>query len=169
MFKGKKITLIAAMANNRAIGFDGGMPWHLPAELKHFKESTMGKPIVMGRKTWESIGRALPGRQNIVVSRKGAYQAEGCTVVASFDQAMEAAVGEEVMIIGGGQLYRQALPLADRMLLTLVDCEPDADTWFPDWNKEEWREISRRSQPADENNELAYEVLTLERLKPHIE
>lgn len=163
MFKEKTITLIAAMARNRAIGFDGGMPWHLPAELKHFKASTMGKPIVMGRKTWESIGRALPGRQNIVVTRKRAYQAEGCTVVPSFDQAMEAAVGEEVMIIGGGQLYRQALPLADRMLLTLVDCEPEADTWFPEWNKDEWREISRRSQVADENNELAYKVLTLEK------
>lgn len=163
MFKEKTITLIAAMARNRAIGFDGGMPWHLPAELKHFKASTMGKPIVMGRKTWESIGRALPGRQNIVVTRKRAYQAEGCTVVPSFDQAMEAAVGEEVMIIGGGQLYRQALPLADRMILTLVDCEPEADTWFPEWNKDEWREISRRSQVADENNELAYKVLTLEK------
>jgi dihydrofolate reductase len=163
MFKEKTITLIAAMARNRAIGFDGGMPWHLPAELKHFKASTMGKPIVMGRKTWQSIGRALPGRQNIVVTRKRAYQAEGCTVVPSFDQAMEAAVGEEAMIIGGGQLYRQALPLADRMLLTLVDCEPEADTWFPEWNKDEWREISRRSQVADENNELAYKVLTLEK------
>jgi dihydrofolate reductase len=163
MFKEKTITLIAAMARNRAIGFDGGMPWHLPAELKHFKASTMGKPIVMGRKTWQSIGRALPGRQNIVVTRKRAYQAEGCTVVPSFDQAMEAAVGEEVMIIGGGQLYRQALPLADRMILTLVDCEPEADTWFPEWNKDEWREISRRSQVADDNNELAYKVLTLEK------
>jgi dihydrofolate reductase len=163
MFKEKTITLIAAMARNRAIGFDGGMPWHLPAELKHFKASTMGKPIVMGRKTWQSIGRALPGRQNIVVTRKRVYQAEGCTVVPSFDQAMEAAVGEEVMIIGGGQLYRQALPLADRMLLTLVDCEPEADTWFPEWNKDEWREISRRSQVSDENNELAYKVLTLEK------
>jgi len=168
MFKEKTITLIAAMARNRAIGFDGGMPWHLPAELKHFKASTMGKPIVMGRKTWESIGRALPGRQNIVVTRKRAYKAEGCTVVPSFDEAMEAAIGEEVMIIGGGQLYRQALPLADRMILTLVDCEPNADTWFPDWNKDEWDEVSRRSQPADDNNALAYKVLKLERSKPHI-
>ena len=163
MFKEKTITLIAAMARNHAIGFDGELPWHLSAELKHFKESTMGKPIVMGRKTWETIGRALPGRQNIVVTRNRAYRAEGCTVVQSFDEAMEAAVGEELMIIGGGQLYRQALPVADRMILTLVDCEPEADTWFPDWNKEEWQEISRRSQPADENNDLAYEVLNLER------
>jgi dihydrofolate reductase len=166
MFKEKTITLIAAMARNRAIGFDGELPWHLPAELKHFKETTMGKPIVMGRKTWETIGRALPGRQNIVVTRNRAYLAEGCTVVQSFDEAMEAAVGEEVMIIGGGHLYRQALPMADRMMLTLVDCEPEADTWFPDWNKEEWQEISRRSQAADENNALAYKVLKLERSRP---
>ena len=163
MFQEKTITLIAAMARNHAIGFDGELPWHLSAELKHFKESTMGKPIVMGRKTWETIARALPGRQNIVVTRNRAFRAEGCTVVQSFDEAMDRAVGEEVMIIGGGQLYQQALPQADRMLLTLVDCEPEADTWFPDWNKEEWQEISRRSQPADENNDLAYEVLNLER------
>ena len=163
MFQDKTITLIAAMARNHAIGFDGELPWHLSAELKHFKESTMGKPIVMGRKTWETIGRALPGRQNIVVTRNRVFRAEGCTVVQSFDEAMDRAVGEEVMIIGGGQLYQQALPQADRMLLTLVDCEPEADTWFPDWNKEEWQEISRRSQPADENNDLAYEVLNLER------
>jgi len=166
MFKEKTITLIAAMARNRAIGFDGDMPWHLPAELKHFKASTMGKPIVMGRKTWETIGRALPGRQNIVVTRSRAFQAEGCTVVPSFDEAMEAAIGEEVMIIGGGQLYRQALPLADRLILTLVDCEPEADTWFPEWNKDEWREINRRSQAADDNNALAYKVLKLERFRP---
>ena len=122
----------------------------------------------MGRKTWETIGRALPGRQNIVITRNRDYRAEDCTVVQSFDEAMDAAVGEEVMIIGGGQLYQQALPLADRMILTLVDCEPEADTWFPDWNKQEWQEISRRSQPADKNNALAYKVLNLERSKPHI-
>jgi dihydrofolate reductase len=160
----KKIIIIAAMARNRAIGFDGGMPWHLPGELKHFKETTMGKPIVMGRNTWESIGRALPGRQNIVVTRNPAYRAEACIVVQSLQEAVERAAGDEVMIIGGGELYRQALPQADRMILTLVECEPQADTWFPEWNKNEWREISRRSQPVDENNALAYEVVELERV-----
>lgn len=164
MSRTRTITIIAALARNRAIGFKGEMPWHLPAELKHFKESTMGKPIVMGRKTWESIGRALPGRQNIIVTRNRAFRAEECTVVKSLDEALEAAAGDEVMIIGGGQLYQQALPLADRMILTLVDCEPRADTWFPDWNPEEWREINRRLQPADENNPLAYRVLNLERV-----
>ena len=164
MSKAKTMTIIAAMARNRAIGLDGDMPWHLPGELKNFKQTTMGKPIVMGRKTWESIGRALPGRQNIVVTRNPAYLAEGCTVVRSLEEALEKAAGDELMIIGGGELYRQALPQAGRMILTLVECEPSADTWFPEWNKSEWREIRRRLQPVTENNALAYEVVELERV-----
>ena len=159
----KKITIIAAMARNRAIGLDGNMPWHLPGELKHFKQTTMGKPIIMGRKTWESIGRALPGRQNIVITRSPDYRASGCLVVNSLEEAFEQALGEEVMVIGGGQLYRQALALADRMILTRVDCEPDADTWFPQWDSGDWQEIGRRSQGVDENNDLAYDVLELVR------
>jgi dihydrofolate reductase len=160
----KTITIIAALARNRAIGLAGAMPWHLPRELRHFKETTMGKPIVMGRKTWESIGRALPGRQNIVVTRNQEYCAEGCLVVQSLSLAIERAEGDEIMVIGGGQLYRQALPSAHRMVLTLVDCAPAADTWFPQWNENEWSEISRRSQTIDENNELAYEVIELVRI-----
>jgi len=152
------------MARNRAIGLAGAMPWRLPGELRHFKETTMGKPIVMGRKTWESIGRALPGRQNIVVTRSREYCAEGCLVVQSLPLAIERAEGDEIMVIGGGQLYGQALPVADRMVLTLVDCAPAADTWFPEWNANEWSEISRRSQVIDENNELAYVVVELIRL-----
>jgi dihydrofolate reductase len=161
----KAITIIAAMARNRAIGLAGAMPWRLPGELRHFKETTMGKPIVMGRKTWESIGRALPGRQNIVVTRNRDYRAEGCLVVQSLPLAIERAEGDEIMVIGGGELYRQALPTADRMVLTLVDGTPAADTWFPEWNESEWTEISRRSQAIDENNELAYEVVELMRLQ----
>jgi dihydrofolate reductase len=160
----KTITIIAAMARNRAIGLAGAMPWRLPGELRHFKETTMGKPIVMGRKTWESIGRALPGRQNIVVTRNRDYRAENCLVVQSLPLAIEGAEEGEIMIIGGGQLYRQALPVADRMVLTLVDCAPAADTWFPEWNESEWTEISRRSQAVDENNELAYVIVELVRL-----
>jgi len=155
---GKKITLIAAMASNRAIGLGGHMPWHLPGELRHFKESTMGKPLVMGRKTWESIGRALPGRQNIVVTGNPSLQASGCDVAGSLDQAMQLAKGEEVMIIGGGQLYQQALAFSDRMILTIVDCEPEADTWFPAWRTEEWRQTGLRSEMADERNPYAYQV-----------
>ena len=160
----RTITIIAAMARNRAIGLAGGMLWHLPGELRHFKETTMGKPIVMGRKTWESIGRALPGRQNIVVTRNREYSAPGCLVVPSLAGAIERAEGDEIMVIGGGELYRQALPAADRMVLTLVDCAPSADTWFPRWNENEWSEISRRSQSTDKNNELAFEVVELIRL-----
>jgi len=157
----KTITIIAAMARNRAIGLAGAMPWHLPGELRHFKETTMGKPIVMGRKTWESIGRALPGRQNIVVTRNREYCAEGCLVVQSLSLAIEGAEGDEIMVIGGGELYRQALPLADRMVLTLVDCATAADTWFPEWYENVWSEVSRRSQPIDDKNELAYQVVEL--------
>jgi len=159
MYRGKKVTIIAAMARNRAIGLDGEMPWHLPAELKHFKESTIGKPIVMGRKTWESIGRVLPGRQNIVITRNPSFQAPGCTLARSLDQAMDLALGEEVMIIGGGQLYRLAMAVADRMILTRVDCEPGADTWFPEWQPEDWQQANIRNESANEQNPHAYQVI----------
>lgn len=159
MYRGKKVTIIAAMARNRAIGLDGEMPWHLPAELKHFKESTIGKPIVMGRKTWESIGRVLPGRQNIVITRNPSFQAPGCTLARSLDQAMDLALGEEVMIIGGGQLYQLAMAVADRMILTRVDCEPGADTWFPEWQPQDWQQTSIRNESANEQNPHAYQVI----------
>jgi len=146
------------MARNRAIGIEGKMPWHLPGELQHFKQATMGKPIIMGRKTWESIGRALPGRQNIVVTRDRSYRADGCVVAGSLDAAIELAAGEEVMIIGGGELYRQALELADRLVLTLVDCEPEADTWFPEWRTQDWQQVSSRLERADEINPHDFEV-----------
>ena len=163
MLGGKDIILVAAMARNRAIGLDGAMPWHLPRELKHFKATTMGHPIVMGRKTWESIGRALPGRQNIVVTRNPEYRAEGCDVVASLEAAVAIAGGEAVMVIGGGQLYGQALPHADRMVLTLVECEPEADTWFPEWDPDDWAEVSAREETPDEANPHAYRVIDLAR------
>jgi dihydrofolate reductase len=165
MIGGKTITIIAAMARNRAIGLDGGMPWHLPGELKHFKNTTMGKSIVMGRKTWESIGVALPGRQNLVVSRNASFTAEGCEVVTSLEEAIEKANGSEVMIIGGGQLYAEALPFADRMVLTLVDCEPQADTWFPKWSEDGWRQVGSRTRAADEKNSYAFQVIDLIRRK----
>jgi dihydrofolate reductase len=152
------------MARNRAIGLNGEMPWHLPGELKHFKETTMGKPIVMGRKTMDSIGRALPGRQNIVVTRNPSFRAQGCDVAGSLDKAIQIARGEEVMIIGGGQLYAQVLPVTDRMVLTLVECEPEADTWFPAWSEEDWRQLGVRSEDADERNPYAYRVIELARL-----
>ncbi|MDH3788087.1 MAG: dihydrofolate reductase [Xanthomonadales bacterium] len=154
-----KITIVAAMARNRAIGMQGAMPWHLPAELRHFKEVTMGKPIVMGRKTWESIGRILPGRQNIVVTRNAAIRIPGADIAGSLQQAISMARGDEVMIIGGGELYRQALEACDRMILTEVDCEPEADTWFPAWDPGEWRQLKVREEQADKTNPYAYRVV----------
>ena len=160
----KTITLVAAMGQNRAIGLAGEMPWHLPAELQHFKKATMGKPIVMGRKTWEAVGRPLPGRQNIVVTRNRLYQAEGCQVVGSLVEAVNIAEAYEVMVIGGGELYRQALPLASRMVLTMIDCEPEADTWFPEWDPTSWQLIGSERFAADEKNDYAFEVTEWVRL-----
>lgn len=160
----KSLTLIAAMGKNRAIGLDGRMPWHLPAELQHFKKATMGKAIVMGRKTWQAIGRPLPGRQNIVVSRNPEFHAEGVDLATSLADAVAMSQSDEVMIVGGGQLYALALPLANRMVLTLIDIEPEADTWFPEWDEREWSRTSERCFPVDDENELAYRIIEFNRV-----
>jgi len=159
----KTVTLVAAMARNGGIGRQGGMPWHLPAELQHFKRTTMGKPVVMGRKTFESIGRPLPGRQNIVVSRQDGYQAEGCDVAASLVEAIELAEHTELMVIGGGELYRQSLPLASRMVLTTIDLEPECDTWFPAWDPSEWVLVHAEQVAAGPDNDTAFEVVEWQR------
>ncbi|MDH3903285.1 MAG: dihydrofolate reductase [Xanthomonadales bacterium] len=159
----KSVTLIAAMGNNRAIGLEGRMPWHLPAELQHFKKTTMGKSIVMGRKTWQAIGRPLPGRQNIVVSRNPDFHAEGVDLATSLEGAVDISESNEVMVIGGGQLYALALPLARRMVLTLIDIEPEADTWFPEWDDGQWSQISEELFPVDDKNKLAYRIIELNR------
>jgi len=141
-----KISLIAAMAENHVIGRNNQLPWRLPADLKRFKALTMGKPIVMGRKTWESLGRPLPGRTNIVITRDIGYQAEGCVVVHSIDQALEVAAGsDEVMVIGGEKLYQQVLDRADRLYLTLVKSDVEGDTWFPEFDLTQWREVQREA------------------------
>jgi len=154
----KRLTLIAAMAQNRAIGLRGRMPWHLPDELQHFKRVTLGKPVVMGRKTWETVGRPLPGRQNIVISRNPHYRAEGCELARSLDAALDVAVGAELMIIGGGELYRLALPDAQRMLLTIVDCTPQADTWFPAWPEPAWKLAGSEHHAADDRHAFSYDL-----------
>lgn len=159
----KTLTLVAAMARNGGIGWKGGMPWHLPAELRHFKKTTLGKPVVMGRKTFESIGRPLPGRQNIVVSRNRGYRAQGCDVASSLVEAIELAEGLELMVIGGGELYRQALPLASRLVLTTIDIEPQCDTWFPAWDPADWLLVSSERVPAGPDNDLAFEVAEWQR------
>jgi len=159
------ISLIAAMDRNRLIGADNGMPWHLPADFKHFKAVTMGKPVIMGRKTFESIGRPLPGRKNIVVSASG-FTADGITVVDSIEKALEAAGdAEEVMVIGGASFYAQMIDRADRMYLTHVDAECQGDAWFPEFNLDDWTVVGQQHYPADEKNSYSFRVVEYQRKK----
>ena len=140
------LTLIAAVAKNGVIGKDNRLPWHLPADLRHFKALTSGHAVIMGRKTWESLPekfRPLPGRQNIVVTRNATYAASGATVAGSLPDAVAAAAGEEAFVIGGAELYQVALLLADRLQLTEIDAEFDGDTWFPARDLRQWREVTR--------------------------
>lgn len=158
------LSLIAAMAQDRVIGKDNAMPWHLPADLRHFKAVTLGKPVVMGRRTFESIGRPLPGRRNIVISRNPQWQAEGVEVATSLDAALALLTDcEEAMIIGGGQLYAEALPRADRLYLTYIDAQLNGDTHFPDYLSLGWQELERSTHPADDKNSYACEFVTLSR------
>lgn len=173
MVNGKKegdrepmLSLIVAAGKRNEIGNAGGMPWHLPADLKHFKEITVGKPIIMGRRTHESIGKALPGRRNIVVSRDPGYRAEGCEVAHSLHEALAlAGDAPEIMVIGGALLYREALPLADRIYLTRVGSQFEADTYFPAIDTREWQEKQRVHCPADERNACACDFIILERAR----
>ena len=158
------ISLIVAASTNNVIGAAGDLPWRLSADLKRFKAITMGKPIVMGRKTWESIGRPLPGRQNIVITRQADYRAAGCTVVASPDDAIDAAGDvEEIMIIGGGHIYEAFLPTADRIYLTRVYAEIEGDAFLPEILESEWQFVSRETHRADEANDYDVEFLVLDR------
>ncbi|WP_299801800.1 type 3 dihydrofolate reductase [uncultured Shewanella sp.] len=139
-----KIAMIAAMANNRVIGKDNQMPWHLPEDLRHFKAMTLGKPVVMGRKTYESIGRPLPGRHNIVISRQTDLVIDGVTRVSSFEEAKVAAGDcDELVVMGGGQLYEMLLPQANILYLTEINLTVDGDTYFPEWDDGSWQEVSR--------------------------
>lgn len=156
---------IVAIGEDEVIGVGGSLPWHYSEDLKRFKRVTLGAAVVMGRKTWESIGRPLPGRQNIVISRNPDYPQQGFNLCSSLQEAIEVAQSHEVMVIGGGELYRQAMPVASRMVLTLVDFEPQADTWFPEWDTAEWLELSRQPKPADQQNRYACEVLRLQRIQ----
>ncbi|NVJ48962.1 MAG: type 3 dihydrofolate reductase [Gammaproteobacteria bacterium] len=157
------ISLVCAMAKNRVIGLQNQMPWHLPVDLKHFKATTMGKPIVMGRKTFESIGKPLPGRQNVVITRNDAYQVEGVDVVNSFSAALELLAHEpEIMITGGGNIYQQALPLADRLYLTFIDLEVEGDAFFPDFSHLDLSQTDYQKVLADENNPYDCEFVSFQ-------
>lgn len=171
------ISLIAAMDKNRLIGKGGNeLPWRLPADLKRFKSITLGKPIIMGRKTFESIGKPLPDRTNIVITRNEKYEAPGCVIARSPEEALRAArlLGEarpkgtagdapEIMIIGGAEIFTHFLPRARRMYLTLVEEEFSGNIYFPRWSPEEWRETSREPHEADEKNSYRYTFITMER------
>ncbi|WP_457665081.1 type 3 dihydrofolate reductase [Thiolapillus sp.] len=158
------ISIIAAMAHDRIIGRDNRLPWRLPADLQHFKQITMGKPMIMGRKTWESLPGLLPGRPHIVVTRNPDYLAEGAQVVHSLEEGFDTA-GEvaEIMIVGGANLYAQALSHARRMYLTQIDTHVEGDAWFPAFDTSEWRETSREGHVADEKNPYDYQFITLEK------
>lgn len=141
-----KLSLIAAMANDRVIGIENRLPWHLPADLQHFKKITMGKPILMGRKTFESIGRPLPGRENIVLTRDKDFKPDGCTIFHSVDEALKATKGyEEVMVIGGDSFYRQLISKADVLYLTFIEQDVEGDAFFPEYSHSDWREVDRES------------------------
>jgi len=143
-----RISLIVARARNGVIGAKGGIPWRLPGELAYFRQTTMGHPLVMGRKTWESIGRPLPGRRSIVVSRQPGFTAPGAEVATSLDEALQRCAGSaEVFVIGGEQLYREALPRADRLLVTEIDADFDGDTYWPAVDPAQWREAARVQPP----------------------
>lgn len=153
------VALIAAVANNGVIGDRDGIPWRLPGDFAHFKRMTMGKPLIMGRNTFESIGRPLPGRTNIVVSRQEGYRPDGVVVASSLEEALERAQeiavadrANEVMVGGGAEIYRQAMPFADRMYLTQVELEPEGDTYFPPIDFEQWKpggEVNVAPHPGD--------------------
>lgn len=150
------------MARNRVIGRDNRLPWKLPADLRHFRRVTMGKPVVMGRKTFESIGKPLDGRINIVITHDRTYSAPGCRVVHSVDDALQADAGE-IMVIGGANLYRQTIPVANRIYLTLIDADLEGDAMFPPLDMSAWRETERMDYEPDARNPYRYSFLVLQR------
>jgi dihydrofolate reductase len=159
-----RISLVVAMARNRVIGAGGRIPWHLPEELKWFKSVTMGHHIIMGRKTWESIGRPLPGRTSIVVTRQHGYRAPGTVITHSLNDAISACGGDsEIFVIGGADLFREALPLAYRLYLTTVEAEIPGDTTMPEFSAGDWREVSASHHPADARHAYPFRCAVYER------
>ncbi|WP_263080754.1 dihydrofolate reductase [Endozoicomonas sp. Mp262] len=165
-----KIAMIAAVAENNAIGINNKMPWYLPGDLRYFKAVTMGKPIIMGRKTFESLRKPLPGRTNIVITRDKSYSIEGARVVHSLEDALSLAEDiamidgvQELMVIGGGEIYRQALPKAGRLYLTKVYQSFEGDAFFPEIDQGQWQEVAREDHQTDDEQHLTYSYLVLDR------
>jgi dihydrofolate reductase len=161
-----KISLIVAMASNGVIGHDGQMPWHLSADLKRFKKITLGSPIIMGRKTFESIGKPLPGRTNIIISRNVNYQQPGCLVYNGVEDALASCCdnAEQVFIIGGAALYEAILPHADTLYITEIHQEFSGSIYFPHWDRTMWQEIEREDINDDSQVDFSYSFLVLKRL-----
>ena len=160
-----KISIIVAAATNNVIGRDGELPWRLPEDLKRFKQLTGGKPVIMGRLTYESIGKPLPNRKNIVLSTRDGLNIDGCEVVDTLEAAIRLADGaEEVMVIGGGAVYAQMLPIADRIYMTRINVTVDGDTFFPEIVGNEWQVVDRVDFPADESRQFGFSFVTLDRI-----
>ncbi len=162
------LSAIAAMAENRVIGLNNRMPWHMPADLKHFKTVTSGHPVLMGRKTFHSIGRPLPNRANIILTRDKQFTAQDCLVVPHPDAALSMALEldqDEVFIIGGAEIYRELLPRVQRLYLTIIHHQFEGDAFFPELNAAEWREVSREKHLADDKNAYDYSFVILERIE----
>jgi len=158
------ISIVVAASTNNVIGVRGELPWKISDDLKRFKQLTMGKPIVMGRRTWESIGRALPGRKNIVLTRQSDLLAEGCDVVASPAEALSVAGDvDEIFVIGGSDIYALFLPKSTRLYLTRVHVRIDGDAYFPEFDEQDWQLIEAESHDADEKNQFAFDFRTYER------
>jgi dihydrofolate reductase len=162
-----KVSILVAMSTNRVIGRDGQLPWRLSADLRRFKQLTMGHPIIMGRKTYASIGRPLPGRTSIVLTRQANVRSEGVITVGSLDEALRLAkpLTDEVFVIGGGEVYDQVLPIADRLYVTLVDAAIPGDTFFPEWNPVRWRIVEETFHPADEKNPFPMRFQVFDRIQ----
>ncbi len=163
------IALIAAISQNRVLGKDNELVWHLPKDMRWFKTKTMGYPVVMGRKTFESFGNPLPGRTNIVITRNPDYRPEGTIVVSSLDAALAEAARyhtDTIFVAGGAEIYRQALPLADTMYLTHVHTEVEGDAFFPEFSEVQWQPVATESVPADEKHAYPFDFVTWKRVKP---
>jgi dihydrofolate reductase len=159
------ISLLVAYDLNKTIGKDNQLPWHLPADLAYFKRVTMGRPIIMGRKTHDSIGRALPGRENIILTRNRSYTSEGCTVIHTLSEIkeIENQSGEEVFVIGGAEIFNEVLEIADRLYVTLIEDEFEGDTFFPSFDEKDWELISKEKGIKDEKNPYEYYYLIYDR------
>ncbi len=163
------IALIAAISQNRVLGKDNELVWHLPKDMRFFKTKTMGYPVVMGRKTFESFGSALPGRTNIIVTRNPGYRAEDAITVTSLEAGLAEAAryhADTIFVAGGAEIYRQALPLADTMYLTHIHAEVEGDAFFPEFSESEWQVVAKESVPADEKHAYPFDFVTWKRVKP---